>query len=68
MRYRTGWFPYVLAALWATEKALVYNGSDKDLLERKDRYYYSVMPDQLLNNSLPPPKSDDSCLPWIPSL
>src|SRR5205814_2181154 len=25
-----------------TETALVYNGRDKDLVERKDRYYYSV--------------------------
>ena len=37
-----------LAALRVTEQALVYNGRDKDLLERKDRYYYSVLPDHLL--------------------
>jgi len=36
-----------LAALWATEKALIYNGKDKDLLDRKDKYYFSVMPDDL---------------------
>jgi tetratricopeptide (TPR) repeat protein len=35
------------AALRVTEQALLYNGKDKDLLERKDRYYYSVMPDDL---------------------
>jgi tetratricopeptide (TPR) repeat protein len=35
----------VLAALLATEKALIYNGNDRDLLERKDRYYISVMPE-----------------------
>ncbi len=35
----------VLAALRVTEKALVYNAKDADLLGRKDRYYYSVMPD-----------------------
>lgn len=36
-----------LAALRQTERALLYNGKDKDLLERKDRYYYSVLPDHL---------------------
>src|SRR5205807_2309269 len=36
-----------LSALHANDLALVYNAKDKDLLERKDRYYYSVMPDQL---------------------
>jgi tetratricopeptide (TPR) repeat protein len=36
-----------LSALRATDLALVYNAKDKDLLERKDRYYYSVMPEQL---------------------
>lgn len=36
-----------IAALWATEQALLFNSKDKDLLERKDRYYYSVMPDAL---------------------
>jgi tetratricopeptide (TPR) repeat protein len=35
----------VLAALRATEKALLYNPKDRDLLERKDRYYVSVMPE-----------------------
>jgi tetratricopeptide (TPR) repeat protein len=37
----------VLKALRANDMALVYNPRDKDLLERKDRYYYSVMPDVL---------------------
>jgi tetratricopeptide (TPR) repeat protein len=36
-----------LAALRVTEQALAYQARDKDLLDRKDRYYYSVMPDQL---------------------
>jgi tetratricopeptide (TPR) repeat protein len=36
-----------LAALRVTEQALVYNAKDRDLLERKDRYYFSVMPEQL---------------------
>jgi tetratricopeptide (TPR) repeat protein len=36
-----------LGALRVTEQALLYNAKDKDLLERKDRYYYSVMPDDL---------------------
>jgi tetratricopeptide (TPR) repeat protein len=36
-----------LSALRATDQALVYNAKDKDLLARKDRYYYSVMPEQL---------------------
>jgi tetratricopeptide (TPR) repeat protein len=35
----------VLAALLVTEKALLYNAKDHDLLERKDRYYISVMPE-----------------------
>jgi tetratricopeptide (TPR) repeat protein len=40
-----------LAALRVTEQALVYNAKDKDLLARRDRYYYSVMPDQLRSAS-----------------
>jgi tetratricopeptide (TPR) repeat protein len=36
-----------LSAMRVTDQALVYNPKDKDLLERKDRYYYSVMPDQI---------------------
>ena len=36
-----------LGALRATEKGLLYNAQDKDLLEKKDRYYYSLMPDDL---------------------
>jgi tetratricopeptide repeat protein len=34
-------------ALNCTEHALTYDSKDKDLLARKDRYYYSVTPDQL---------------------
>jgi tetratricopeptide (TPR) repeat protein len=37
----------VLSALRTNEKALIYAPKDKDLLERKDRYYYSLMPDAL---------------------
>jgi tetratricopeptide (TPR) repeat protein len=37
----------VLGALRSNEKALIYAPKDKELLERKDRYYYSVMPDVL---------------------
>jgi tetratricopeptide (TPR) repeat protein len=36
-----------LSALRATEKGLLYNATDKDLLEKKDRYYYSLMPEDL---------------------
>jgi tetratricopeptide (TPR) repeat protein len=36
-----------LSAARATDQALQYNGKDKDLLERKDTYYYSVMPEDL---------------------
>jgi tetratricopeptide (TPR) repeat protein len=36
-----------LSALRVTDQALVYNAKDKDLLSRKDRYYYSVMPDEV---------------------
>jgi tetratricopeptide (TPR) repeat protein len=36
-----------LSAMRVTDQALVYNPKDKDLLERKDRYYYSVMPEQI---------------------
>ncbi len=36
-----------LSALRVTDRALVYDGKDKDLLARKDRYYYSVEPEQL---------------------
>jgi tetratricopeptide (TPR) repeat protein len=36
-----------LSALRVTEQALVYNPKDKDLLQRKERYYYSVMPDEV---------------------
>jgi tetratricopeptide (TPR) repeat protein len=36
-----------LSAMRVTDQGLVYNPKDKDLLERKDRYYYSVMPEQI---------------------
>jgi tetratricopeptide (TPR) repeat protein len=37
-----------LSAMRVTDQALAaYNAKDKDLLERKDRYYYSVLPEQL---------------------
>jgi tetratricopeptide (TPR) repeat protein len=36
-----------LSALRVTEQALLYNNRDADFLERKDRYYYSVMPGDL---------------------
>ena len=39
-----------LAALRITDRALVYNPRDKDLLERKDRYYISVTPEVLKAN------------------
>jgi tetratricopeptide (TPR) repeat protein len=39
-----------LAALRVTDRALQYNASDKDLLERRDRYYISVRPDVLKVN------------------
>jgi tetratricopeptide (TPR) repeat protein len=40
----------VLGALRTTEQALLYNPKDRDLLEKKDRYYYSLMPDVLKEN------------------
>src|SRR5262249_6607584 len=36
-----------LSALRATEQALLYTAKDRDLLERRDKYYYSVMPEHL---------------------
>ncbi len=36
-----------LSALRIVEKALIYDSGDKDLLQRKDKYYYSVTPEQL---------------------
>ncbi len=39
-----------LAALRVNERALAYNPKDKDLLARKDRYYYSVTPEVLSAN------------------
>jgi tetratricopeptide (TPR) repeat protein len=35
------------SALHATEQGLVYDARDPDLLAKKDRYYYSVTPDEL---------------------
>jgi tetratricopeptide (TPR) repeat protein len=37
----------ILSAIKATDHGLVYNGQDKDLLEKKDRYYYSLPPEVL---------------------
>lgn len=37
----------VLSALRFNDMALIYNSKDKDLLARKDRYYFSLMPDVL---------------------
>jgi tetratricopeptide (TPR) repeat protein len=34
-------------ALNCTEHALSYNAQDRDLLERKDRYYYNILPHDL---------------------
>jgi tetratricopeptide (TPR) repeat protein len=39
-----------MAALRTTEKALLYDSADKDLLARKEKYYYSVTPEQLKVN------------------
>jgi tetratricopeptide (TPR) repeat protein len=39
-----------LGALRIVDKALVYEPRDNDLLSRKERYYYSVMPEQLRSN------------------
>jgi tetratricopeptide (TPR) repeat protein len=36
-----------LNALRINDHALIYSPRDKDLLERKDRYYYSATPDQI---------------------
>jgi tetratricopeptide (TPR) repeat protein len=36
-----------MAALRVTEQALLYDPRDKDFLARKDKYYYSVLPNQL---------------------
>lgn len=40
-----------LAALKTIEQALLYNAKDKELLERRDKYYYSVQPQQLAQAS-----------------
>lgn len=37
----------VIVALRATEQGLIYNARDKDLLERKDRYYFSLTPEDV---------------------
>lgn len=39
-----------MAALRVNEKALLYDSQDKDLLARKEKYYFSVTPDQLRAN------------------
>src|SRR5262249_2811159 len=36
-----------LGAARVTDQALLYNAKDKDLLDRKDRYYVSIPPDVL---------------------
>src|SRR5205085_4603459 len=36
-----------LAAARVTDQALQYNAKDADLLARKDRYYYSILPSDL---------------------
>ncbi|HEY7313935.1 MAG TPA: tetratricopeptide repeat protein [Gemmataceae bacterium] len=36
-----------LSAARVNDQALVYNPKDKELLQRKDDYYYSVMPEQI---------------------
>ncbi|MFN4261315.1 MAG: tetratricopeptide repeat protein [Gemmataceae bacterium] len=37
----------ILAALWYNEQALIYDPKNKELLERKDKYYYSLQPEVL---------------------
>jgi tetratricopeptide (TPR) repeat protein len=37
----------IWVALHCTEHALSYDSQDKDLLQRKDRYYYSITPDEV---------------------
>ncbi|HLW66760.1 MAG TPA: tetratricopeptide repeat protein [Gemmataceae bacterium] len=37
----------VVPALQFTDRGLVYNPADRDLLARKDRYYYSLMPEEV---------------------
>lgn len=37
----------VLNAIRMTEQGLLYNSSDRDLLEKKDKYYYSVTPEMV---------------------
>jgi tetratricopeptide (TPR) repeat protein len=48
-----------LAALHATEQALIYNPKDPDLLQRKDRYYYSVSPETFRGHPEAVPKAFD---------
>ena len=40
-----------LLALRATEQALLYNSKDADLMDRKHRYYFSVLPEALEANA-----------------
>jgi tetratricopeptide (TPR) repeat protein len=51
-------------ALRVTEQALIYDAKDKDLLDRKDRYYYSLLLDELRARleSLKPAIDVDYCL------
>jgi tetratricopeptide (TPR) repeat protein len=52
------------SALRVTEQALLYDPKDKDLLERKDRYYYSLTPEELRArmDTLRPAFDVDYCL------
>lgn len=40
----------IWSAVHCTEHGLTYDSSDKDFVERKDRYYYSITPDDLRAN------------------
>src|SRR5262249_28331051 len=53
-----------LAAVRVVEKARLYNPNDPDLLERRDRYYFSVRPENLrtASESLQRPIDADYCL------
>jgi len=49
----------VLAALLTTEKALLYNAKDPDLLQRKESYYHSMMPEWFRGHPERVPRSFD---------
>ncbi|MBX7105249.1 MAG: hypothetical protein K1X57_14295 [Gemmataceae bacterium] len=51
-----------LAALAATARGLVYNKADADLLARRDRYTYSVLPDQLQSEAQKTAIDADYCM------